>query len=268
MRISTSTLLNRLSEQMAGADMREIASVLGVSLATAYRYRKQPSDMSVAAFERIVDHFRIPVSMNLVYRENDVLAAEEARLKLEEEVAEIRGTRFVTTPHFTVNCEIEAFTREMFSIQYGDRFSDPEISEYVSLRMRRRRLYLTGLYKSEEVVNGPSYIDFFYGRGLFERVSKSVRKAQLDEVVGTTSLPHVMRKIYTKATPELPVILNYSNAKSIIRVEDLTMFFTDEDCEEANRVLRSYADQVEYNTTESVRSFFLNPLNPQKADYR
>lgn len=244
--------------------MHEVASVLGVSLATAYRYRKSPSDMSIASLERLSSHFRIPVSMNLLYREDDVLAAEEARLKLEEEIADLGGSRFVTTPHFTVNCEIEAFTKELFYAQYGNRFSDSEIAEYVSLRTRRRRLYLSGSYKSEEIVNGPSYIDFFYGRGVFESVSKQVRDRQLDEVLNTSILPFVSRKIYTTVTPELPTILNYSSSKAIIRVEDLTIFFTDEDWQETVRVLRSYANKAEFAAPELSRAFFANPLNPRR----
>lgn len=265
MRNSTSSLLDRLAFLMINADMNEVASILEVSLATAYRYRKMPSDMSVAAFERLVDHFDVPVSMNLLYREDDILAAEEARLQLEQEIADIRGWRFVTSPHFTVNCELEDFTREMFFIQYGNKYSDSEVREYVDLRTRRRKLYLAGLYKSEEVVNGPSFIDFFYSRGLFSQIGKTLRIKQLDEVVVTSSLPHVKRRIYTRATPELPVILNYSVHKSIIRVEDLTMVFTDEDCVETNRVLRSYANNAEFTSTNAVQSFFQNPLNPKET---
>lgn len=265
MRSSTSSLLNRIAHLLANSDMNEVASILGVSLATAYRYRKTPSDMSIAAFERLVDHFEVPVSMNLLYREDDVLAAEEARLQLEQEIADIRGWRFVTAPHFTVNCELEDFTREMFFIHYGDRFSDSEVREFVDLRGRRRKLYLAGSYKSEEVVNGPSFIDFFYGRGVFSNIGKELRLKQLDQVVASCSLPHVQRRIYTRATPELPVILNYSVSKSIIRVEDLTMVFTDQDCAETDRVLRNYADSAEYTTTSAARSFFLNPLSPKET---
>lgn len=244
--------------------MTEVAEILDVSLATAYRYRKSPSDMSVASFEKLVRHFDVPVSMNLLYRERDVVAAEEARFLMEEQIAKDRGWRFVTSPHFTVNCEIEEFTREMFHIHYADRYTDSEINEYVRLRMRRRKLYLSGAYRSEEVVNGPSFIDFFYSRGLFTTISKSLRQKQLDEVVASTGLRHVTRRIYSQATPELPVILNYSNGRSIVRVEDLTMVFTDEDCEETNRVLRAYADNAEHQEREMARAFFLNPLNPKE----
>lgn len=266
MRTSTSSLLQRLAGLMDDADMQEVARILNVSLATAYRYRKAPSEMSVAAFERLVGHFNLPVSMNLLYREDDVLAAEETRLQFEQEIADVRGWRFVTSPHFTVNCELEEFTREMFSIHYGKKYSDSEAKEYVALRMKRRSLYLSGGYQSEELVNGPSYIDFFYGRGVFSGIGKSLRQRQLEEVVATAALPYVKRRIYSRATPELPVILNYSTRKSVIRVEDLTMIFTDEDCDETNRVLRHYANNADLMSQNTVRSFFLNPLNPQEQD--
>jgi hypothetical protein len=45
--------------------------------------------------------------------------------------------------------------------------------------------------------------------------------------------------------------------------EDLAILFTDEDCDETNRVLRSYADNTEYSTRSSARAFFANPLNPR-----
>ncbi len=256
-----SALLARLVARMDEADMAVVAYVMGVSLATAYRYRKSPSDMSIASFVRLADHFNLPVSMNLIYRETDVLVAEAERLRLEEEIHSQRGWRFVTTPHFTVNCETEAFTRELFAIQYGARCSEPEANEYVSLRKRRRSLYLLGQYKSEEIVSAPSYIDFFYGRGLFKDISKSVRQQQLEEVITTSKMPHISRRVYTQTTPELPVILNYSTRKSLVRVEDLTIALTDTDCDELIRTLRSYADRtLDSNAELEPSAFFSNPL--------
>jgi transcriptional regulator with XRE-family HTH domain len=242
--------------------MKELATVLGVSLATAYRYRKNPSEMSLAAFDRLAAHLRVPVSMNLVYRETDVLAAEEARLGMEREIAAARSWRFVATPHFTVNCEIEAFTRELIEIQYGERMSADDKEAYVRARAERRRLYLEGAYRSEEVIYGPAYVDFFYGRGMFESISKSVRLAQLREVIATSRLAHVCRRVYASATPELPVILNYGVGKSVIRVEDLTICFTDEDCNEAVLALRDYAKKALHTDQPSVQAFLENPLSP------
>lgn len=262
MRNSTARLLARLSQEMSSVDMKEMAAVLGVSLATAYRYRKNPSEMSLAAFERLADHLRVPVSMNLVYRDTDVLAAEEARLGMEREIAAERSWRFVATPHFTVNCEIEDFTRELIDIQYGERMSSDDKEAYIRARAERRRLYLEGAYHSEEVIYGPAYVDFFYGRGIFEQISKPTRMAQLHEVISTSRLSHVSRHIYVNVTPELPIILNYGTGKSVIRVEDLTICFTDNDCDEAVRVLRDYANKALHTEQSSVQAFLENPLSP------
>lgn len=268
MRMSASSLLSRLGDHMRTADMKVVSEVMGVSLATAYRYRKSPQDMPVNVFERLAHFFNMPVSMNLLYKEQDVVAAEEARLRLEEEIASIRGYRFVTSHHFTANCETDEFARALVEIQYGEKLTESELNNFLELRRKRKNLYFSGRYISEEIINASSYVDFFYGKGVFEGINRHIRMKQIEEVVRTSRLPNVRRKVYSRTTPELPVILNFSTRKSIIRIDDLTIVLTDDDSKSAEDTLRGFANKVSIEENEDVAIFLGNPLNPRPQGER
>ncbi|MEJ8560018.1 hypothetical protein QTO30_01335 [Yoonia sp. GPGPB17] len=222
MRNDLDKLLTTLLDGLKDAEMSEAAKAMQVSKATAYRYRKNPLDMPLRSFVGLVEFLKLPLDLSITLHQEELIEAEELRLRFEQRIAEEGGYRIVTTPHFTVNCEVPEFTEAKFRAEYPkEQWS--LIGRYMEVRQARRELYLSGSYQSIEIINGSAYLDFYYQKNLFTDLEDHLWRQQHAEVVETQELPHVQRYIYVRATPELPVILCYSSGDTILRFDDITI---------------------------------------------
>jgi hypothetical protein len=147
MRRDLDRLVKTLLEGLRDAEMDQASEAMGVSKATAYRYRKSPLDMPLGSFVGLVEYLKLPLDISVTLHHEELIQAEELRLKIEKRLAEESGYRIVTTPHFTVNCETPEFTEAKFKAEYSeDQWH--LIESYLELRNARRELYLSGSYQS------------------------------------------------------------------------------------------------------------------------
>jgi hypothetical protein len=215
--------------------------------------------MKLYSFVNLAKHYDIPVDLSVTLHREELIEAEELRLKYEQRIADESGYRFVTTPHFTVNCETEEFTEEKFLSEYPDTHWHL-VKRYVSIRSKRRDLYIAGGYKSFEIINGESYIDFFFKRNLFEKIKEDVWRRQYADVVDTNSLDHVQRYVYLRATPELPIVLCYSNGETLLRFDDVTISLSNDHFDRSMNSMREYVCNCKYVERRDVRDFLINPI--------
>lgn len=259
MRQDLSKLLKAIFDGLKDAEMDKAAKVMEVSKATAYRYRKEPLDMPLRCFVSLVEFLKLPLDLSVTLHQAELIEAEALRLKFEKGIAEASGYRIVTTPHFTVNCEVPEFTKAKFCAEYPEDKWDL-MEQYLELRRERRELYLSGAYESFEIINGAAYLDFFLRKNLFEGLDETLWRKQHAEVVETQQLPHVHRYIYLRATPELPVILCYSSGETILRFDEITINLSDDHFLRAKQTLENYKRNSKYNEPRDVRDFLVNPL--------
>lgn len=259
MRKTVENLIDDLLRGLKEAEMRSVSDKMGVSLATAYRYRKSPLEMPLRAFLALVGHFDLHLDMSVTLHQEELIDAEKLRLALEKSISESHGYRLVTTPHFSVNCELPEITEIKFRDRYDEIFW-PMVDEFISLRKERHELYINGGYKSEEIINGDAYIDFFLRRNLFSGMAEDVWKKQHSLIVESSDLPNVRRYIYLRATPELPVILCYSTGETIIRLSDLTIQLSEEHLPKTEKTLRKFIRQCKFVDPNEVRNFLIDPI--------
>lgn len=259
MRKDLSRLLTKLLDGLRDAEMGTAAKAMGVSKATAYRYREAPLNMPLKSFVGLVEHLKLPLDLSVTLHQEELIEAEALRLRFEKRVAREVGYRIVTTPHFTVNCEIPEFTEAKFRTEYPED-SWHLIEEYLELRQERRDLYLSGSYRSIEVINGAAYLDFFLKRNVFDGVSDDIWRRQHAEIIESLELSHINRYIYLKSTPELPVILCYSCGKTILRFDDITIGLSEDHFLQAKNTLENYKENCKYKEKRNVRDFLINPI--------
>lgn len=259
MRKDLDKLLTTLLKELRDTEMDKASEAMGVSKATAYRYRKNPLDMPLRSFVGLVEYLRLPLDLSVTLHQEELIEAEELRLRFERQVAEETGYRIVTTPRFTVNCEVPEFTEAKFRAEYPKE-EWHLIDRYLELRNARRELYLSGVYHSVEIINGAAYLDFFLRKNLFEGLDDKLWRQQHAEVVETHELPHVERYIYLKATPGLPVILCYSIGETLLRFDDITINLSDDHFSRAKKTLQKFRENSKYKNQGDVRDFLINPI--------
>ena len=259
MRKDLDKLLTSLMDGLKDAEMGAAAKAMQVSKATAYRYRKSPLDMPLRSFVGLVDFLKMPLDLSVTLHQEELIEAEELRLRFEQRIAMESGYRIVTTPRFTVNCEVPEFTEAKFRAEYPKE-EWHLIGRYIELREARRELYLSGAYQSIEIINGVAYLDFYLRKNLFEDLDEPLWRQQHAEVVETQGLSHVQRFIYLKATPELPVILCYSSGETLLRFDDITINLSEDHFLRAKKTLNNYRDNSRYAEMGDVRDFLINPL--------
>ena len=259
MRKDLDKLVKALLKGLKDAEMDQVANAMLVSKATAYRYRKNPLDMPLRSFVGLVEFLKMPLDISVTLHQENLLEAEALRLKFEKRVAEKSGYRIVTTPHFSVNCEVPEFTEAKFRAEYPE--SDWHLVErYIELRQERRDLYLSGAYESVEIINGAAYLEFFLRKNFFEDLDETLWRRQHAEVVETQELPHVKRHVYFRATPELPVILCYAGGETLLRFDDITINLSEEHFSRAEKTLKNYRDNCKYTNAKEVRDFLIDPI--------
>jgi hypothetical protein len=142
---------------------------------------------------------------------------------------------------------------------YDTRYLDQR-DEYLAIRAARRKLYVEGRYKSIELIYAHAYRDFFNGKGRFRGIPERLRDAQVCELLATNTLPNITRRIYTHATPELPVITSYSNTRAYIRADDLVVEFRDSAAVgEIEDIFRNYFERSAFLHQQDVQAFLENP---------
>ena len=249
---------NLLKDRLPTAELaNEAAERIGVSVATMYRYKKDPQSIPFGKLVTLGKYLGFPIGGSAAWSRSDVLASERRRYELEAGVAAIHGTRYIVTPSFTVTCELPEFTEQLWDFDYGTRQRDV-MTKYMDLRKQRCELYKRGAYESVEIFIGAGYEDFLHRRGRFRGVSEELRNKQLEQITRSLEYPHVHRRVYLKNTPELPIFSCYSTDIAVIRVDDFTVEFNGPDtAKELIEIFNEYYDGADLKTAEEVREFLL-----------
>lgn len=250
-----------LRERLSTAQLVEVAATkIEVSVATLYRYKKDPAAMPFGKLVELGKHLGFPIGGSATWSRMDVIAGERRRLELEEATADAKGRRCIVTPSFPVTCELDQFTQCLWDNDYGARDRN-RLKEYQQLRKRRTELYSSGRFESVEIINGAGYLDFLKGTGRFRSVPERLRKSQQEKIVASLKFPNIHRRVYLKSTPELPVFSWFSTDTAIIRVDDFTVEFQGpETCNELRDIFDDYFDSADLKTNEEVRDFLAGPV--------
>lgn len=257
-----------MSEHLTtAAAMKEAADRIECSLATLYRYKRDPAQMPFGKLVELGKYLGFPIEATAAWSRADVLRGEQRRLELESAVAGVPGgTRFTVVPAFTVNSELEAVTRALFTLDYGSRGIEL-VDEYVSLRSKRHDLYHAAQYTSYEIFSGAGYLDFYRRRGRFRALSEELHREQLAALIASTDFPHVNRRIYCRATPELPIVTCYSNAIAVMRADDFTVEFNGPTVADQLRdIFSHFFEHAQFKSREEVKAFLHDPT-PFAAEY-
>lgn len=252
------------------AEVIKLSESVRLSVPTVYRYKKEPGIVPLGMYLRIKKYFnQLENQPEEVFPSpDDFVKAELQRLSLEQNC--LGGERFVVTPVFSVNCEIEEVTRVITEYDYPTH--KDWIDEFVKVRQHRRKEYERGIYKSNELIDASKYRDFFLGVNRFANLTRKCIEKQIENLVETTKLNHVDRRIYLYNTPELPVISCYQVKKqknnmlrSILRADNFVATFSDTNNHiEANELLKTFIKYFEWETNlknkEDVIRFLKNPM--------
>jgi hypothetical protein len=252
---------NLMNERLTTANlMNDAARKIGVSLATMYRYKSNPELIPLGKLISLCEHLGFPLGGSITWSKNKVLQGERRRYELEKEIAEQEfGKRYVITPSYTVTSELPEVTRQLWDYDYGTRYQEL-ISDYIGLRQERCKLYQEGKYESFEIINGFCYKDFFYGQGRFKGLPKELRMKQIDSLIKSLEYPHVNRRIYLKATPELPIFSCFSTDKAVIRIDDFIVEFNNETIvKELVETYNTYYDTADIINKDQVKVFLQKP---------
>lgn len=252
------------------AEVVKIAEAIKMSVPTIYRYKKNPKWIPLGISVEILKYFeKQSTAPNYVLPgESDFVEAEERRLIFEKNCE--GGERYVVAPVFPVTCEIEEVTRKITAFDYP-LFAD-QLEAFVKIRSQRRKVFESGIYKSNELIDASKYRDFYLGVNRFKCLSAKIIKEQIDFLIKTTELDHVDRRIYLFNTPELPVVSCYNVdtkanrfLKCLVRADDfIAEFFDTEDSKNTDELLRTFKKYFSAPTNlskkEDVIAFLENPM--------
>ncbi|MBU1495166.1 MAG: hypothetical protein KJ956_14510 [Actinobacteria bacterium] len=235
------------------------ANAIGVSAATLYRYKSAPENIPLGKLSALNDLLGFSLGDGATWVRSEFIEAEERREALEASIA-AGGMRLVVTPAFSVNAQLPDVTRAVMDFDHGvHRRSDFE--RYLAIRQQRRELYLSGDYESLEIIDAASYVDFFEGRGRYRSLSDDLRRKQIDELVRTTRLDHVVRRVYVRSTPELPIVSWYSTGTVVARLDDFVIEFTNRDAvDELATIVSRFYGSAEIQAVDQVEEFLLSPV--------
>lgn len=257
---------NLLKDRLTTAELAsEAAERIGVSVATMYRYKKDPESIPFGKLVALGKYLGFPIGGSAAWLRADMVASERRRFELESSVGAIGGRRYIVTPSFAVTCELPEFTKTLWDFDYGDRQRDA-MTKYMALRQKRVELYESGAYESVEIFIGAGYQDFLNRRGRFKGISEDLQHRQLERIVRSLDFGHVRRRIYLKSTPELPIFQCYSNDVAVIRVDDFTVEFNGpETTKELVEIFDEYYDNADLKSVEEVREFLLGAVELKGA---
>ncbi len=253
------------------AETQKLSNNIGVSVATMYRYKKEPELIPFGILLKIKGYLGRPVnSPDYVLKSpSDFVIAEERRLSFEQSCS--GGSRYVITPIFSVNSETEDFTRTVTRFDYPDA-PDCQIENLVKVRRKRCGVYKKGEYKSFELIDANKYRDFYLGVNRFSMLTRECINQQIEELVKSTMFPNVDRRIYLFNTPELPVVSCYevdtrkkAFLKCIVRADDFVAEYTNENSPDSateikNMFMRFYETKTNLKDPEDVIDFLRNPM--------
>lgn len=264
--MDTEIIKNLLKDRLPTAELASAAAErIGVSIATMYRYKKDPQSIPFGKLIALGKYLGFPIGGSAAWSRADIIASESRRYELEAAVGAIGGRRYIVTPSFTVNCELPEFTKRLWDFDYGNRQRDV-MDKYLALRKKRYELYEKGVYESVEIFAGAGYQDFLNRRGRFEGIDEELQRRQLEQIVRSLDFAHVRRRIYLKSTPELPIFQCYSNEIAVIRVDDFTVEFNGpETAKELMEIFDEYYDRADLKSVEEVREFLLGPIKERNG---
>ena len=253
------------------ADAQDLSDNIGVSVATMYRYKKEPELIPFGILLKIKEYLGHPINTPdyVLKSPNDFVVAEERRLSFEQSCS--GGSRYVVTPIFSVNSETEEFTRAVAKYDYPEA-TDEQIENLVKIRRKRCVVYKKGEYKSFELIDASKYRDFYLGVNRFSMLSQECINRQVDELVKSTLLSNVERRIYLYNTPELPVVSCYevdtkkkAFLKCVVRADDFVTEYTNENSSESATEIKKmfdkfYETKTNLVTPEDVIDFLKNPM--------
>ncbi len=216
--MDTVVLKNFLNERLSTKqDVKEAADAVGVSIATLYRYKADPSLMGLGTFNALSSHLGLPMQEGAIWLKDDIIGGERRRLSLEKAVAEVHGTRFTTTSPYTVNVELSDITKQLLLYYYGTKA--PQIEDTVlSIRDERKRLY--DEYETWEIWSAHGYKDFFHGKRRFKSISEKLRQAQIEEFIESSYNPK--RHRFMADSTELPIFSCFMPVNVVlVRIDDI-----------------------------------------------
>lgn len=249
-----------MKERLPTAErMREAANKLGVSLATLYRYKSDPSAIPFGKLIVLSQHLNFPMEAAVTWAREDVVQGERRRLELEQRICECGGWRCAVTGSYTVNAELPDVTKFLWERDYGRRKRN-EIGEYVDIRAERSSLYFSGGYRSREIISAEAYRDFFNKRGRFTGLPERLRKAQVASLLKAAQLKHVDLRVKVRSTPEMPPVVCYSNHTAYLRIDDLKLEFAGKEvAADLARIVSGFFDEAELSTKSDVLAFLSDP---------
>ena len=217
---------NFLNERLTSRKaVEEAADVIGVSIATMYRYKSSPDAISLGQICKLSQRLGLPLAHGAVWTQDSIVGSERRRLQLEIELAKTGGTRLTTIPAYTVNDELPEVTQLLLQEDYGAKAKRFD-AEVLAVRAERRMLYESGKYVSWEIWNGYGYLDFLNGRGRYRSIPAELRQAQIDQFVASSSRTGVHRFLYLTHSPELPMFGCHTPPGIVlVRVEDIHLEF-------------------------------------------
>lgn len=243
-------LNDRLSTRKAVEDAAEI---IGVSVATMYRYKANPDAISLGQISKLSQKLGLPLAGGAVWTQDSILGSERRRLQLEAELAKSGGTRLITIPAYTVNDELSEITRLLLAEDYGAEAKRFE-AEVLGVRAERQRLYDAAQYESWEIWNGFGYLDFLNGRGRYRSIPAYLRKAQVKRFIESSGRSNVHRFVHMSHSPELPMFGCHTPPGIVlIRVEDIHLEF------QARHLVKSFKETFDAlrraSSTSTVEQF-------------
>ena len=243
--------------------VEEAAGVIGVSVATMYRYKADPASIAIGQLSSLASHFGLPLTSGAAWAKTDEVGAERRRLALETTIAKDGGRRLITVPAYTVNSELPELTRLILNADYGSRAHSLE-SEIVDLRQRRARLYDEGAYESWEIWNGLGYYDFFHGRDRFKSIPENLRQAQVRRFIDSTNNPKRHRFFYVRNTPDLPMFgCHWPPGVALVRIDDIHLESQDHQLvENFESTFNEYRERCATRTVDQFVAFLKSPELP------
>jgi hypothetical protein len=248
------------------SSVQEAADVIGVSVATMYRYKSNPETIGLGQISRLATHFGLPLTSGAAWAKTSVVEAERRRLTLESSLARkgTQGRRLITLPAYTVNSELPEVTRWVLKADYGTRAASLE-AEIMKIRRERTRLYDQHSYESWEIWNGFGYHEFFHARGRFSSIPATLRTAQIRRFVESSTEPTRHRFVYLRNTPELPMFgCHVPPGIALVRVDDIHLESQDPTLVESfEKTFNDYREKCVTTTTDQFVSFLENPVLPE-----
>jgi hypothetical protein len=254
-----------------GEKVDRAATISGKSRATLYRYRSDPGNMPLSVLQDLGKEFGQIEFDNITWNERNFLQDERDLLTNETRLADLKGERFIMSPIFsnvTFTRNMSLCALSMFSTQ----ISPTATQELLSIREKRKDIYYSGSYKSNEIFNGYQYFEFFHRRNQYQTLSIKERDEQIDMLiqdVDSNKRSHIKRRIFFNY--RLPICTGYSYGAGVLRFGHIRLDFTEPKLSNEVRALfLSTWVECHINNDDVLVDFLKNPdafILPRMREY-